>query len=65
MKKFMSMFFVLVLSISMLVGCSSQVAPAVEEKIVVVEATAEPTPEPTEEPLPNLQRSPRSRLIMK
>ena len=50
MKKFMSMFFVLVLSISMLVGCGSQVAPAVEEKIVVVEATAEPTPEPTEEP---------------
>ena len=50
MKKFVSMFFVLVLSISMLVGCGSQVAPAVEEKIVVVEATAEPTPEPTEEP---------------
>ena len=50
MKKFVSMFFVLVLSISMLVGCGSQIAPAVEEKIVVVEATAEPTPEPTEEP---------------
>lgn len=50
MKKFVSMFFVLVLSISMLVGCGSQVAPSVEEKIVVVEATAEPTPEPTEEP---------------
>lgn len=50
MKKFVSMFLVFVLSISMLVGCGSQVAPAIEEKIVVVEATAEPTPEPTEEP---------------
>lgn len=58
MKKFVSMFFVLVLSISMLVGCGSQVAPAVEEKIVVVEATAEPTPEPTEEPTPEPTEEP-------
>ena len=58
MKKFVSMFFVLVLSISMLVGCGSQIAPAVEEKIVVVEATAEPTPEPTEEPTPEPTEEP-------
>lgn len=58
MKKFVSIFFVLVLSISMLVGCGSQVAPAVEEKIVVVEATAEPTPEPTEEPTPEPTEEP-------
>ena len=58
MKKFVSMFFVLVLSISMLVGCGSQIAPAVEEKIVVVEATAEPTTEPTEEPTPEPTEEP-------
>lgn len=58
MKKFVSMFLVFVLSISMLVGCGSQVAPAIEEKIVVVEATAEPTPEPTEEPTPEPTEEP-------
>ena len=51
MKKFVSMFLVLIFCVGMFVGCGSQVTPAVEEKIVVVEATAEPTVEPTEEPV--------------
>lgn len=57
MKKFVPIFLAFILCVGMFVGCGSQVAPAVEEKIVIVEATAEPTEEPIGESAQSMSNS--------